>query len=313
MQSIPEAILDWTKLSSVQHKKMPELTTIEEKDIFPLSSQPLVKFIEAKELSCQPQLGGGDTRTWILTQSFYHYFNELSTLETKLICNANAGIISDSYTVKFDRGFKQIASTIIIDEGFHSFCSLDAVRQVETKTGIKPIKLRKKNHAEAIFSTCRKMIEHQYWNDFTLVAASILEAILAKDLDLCLRARNRVENENTNEFFYALQENHLNDEARHSCFALLTLESFWSNISEDERSNLLPAIHKFVELYSNFASFGDAEFNKQIIAELGFDDKIAKEAMIFHAEYKRHDAKQLHNSMLNLLNQTKVFTAGAVA
>lgn len=57
-------------------------------------------------------------------------------------------------------------------------------------------------------------------------------------------------------------------------------------------------------LYSAFISFGDMEFNRQIIAELGLDD-----AINLYAEYKRQDAKQIHASMLNLLNQTKVFTA----
>lgn len=311
MQSIPEAILDWSKLSSIQSKKIPELFTNDGKDIFPVSSQPLIKFIESREDICQSSSNSliENPRAWILTQSFYHYFNELSSLETKLICTANAGIISDSYTVKFDRDFKQIASTIIIDEGFHSFCSLNAVRQVEDQTGIKPIKLNKKNSAEHIFGCCRKMVEHQYWNDFTLVIASILEAILAKDLDLCLRAKNRNENLNTNAFFYMLQESHLRDESRHSCFALLTLESLWGNINDTERSNLLPAIHRFVELYSAFVSFGDNEFNSKMVTELGFDDLTATDASKFYVEYKRLDAKQLHNSMLNLLNQTKVFTA----
>ncbi len=315
MQTIPEAILNWSKSSSIQSKKIPELLNDHGKDIFPISSQPLIKFIESREDIYQTLSNQSieNTRTWVLTQSFYHYFNELSSLETKLICNANAGIISDSYTVKFDRDFKQIASTIIIDEGFHSFCSLNALRQVEEKTGIKPIKRHKKNSAEHIFSCCRKMVEHQYWNDFTLVVASILEALLAKDLDLCLRAKNRVENANTNEFFYSLQENHLRDESRHSCFALLTLESFWANINDQERNNLLPAIHKFVELYSAVISFGDKEFNCQIITELGLNDEIANDAINFYAEYKRQDAKQIHASMLNLLIQTKVFTAAVDA
>jgi|GEM_PF-2577505 len=307
MQSIPDAILDWSKVASIHNKKLIPLTLEKHQDIFPISSQPVIKYIEQKQITHEAGCEIKDLRSWVLAQSFYHYFSELAALESRLICNANAGIVSDSYTVKFDHNFKQIASSIIIDEGYHSFCALDAVRQVEEQTGIKSVKMLKKNCAEQIFVNCRRLVEHRYWNDFTLVIASILEAILAKDLDLCLRARNKIENKNTSGYFYLLQENHFRDESRHSCFALLTLEAFWENITDEERTNLLPAIHEFVEQYSNFVSFGDAEFIKQVMAPISNDQTVIDGAIEFCQHDRKQEARQIQVSMLNMLNQTRVF------
>lgn len=208
--------------------------------------QPLINFAKRNIIEYPDLEIVIKNRDWLLQQSFYFYLQEIVSLETNFICASNSGIINDEYSVKFDNDSKIVASTIIIDEGFHTNSALLAIAKLKELTQIKPIKIQHESNLYTILQQCYKLLDPKIHQDFNLIVNCILENTVTKDLDLFLMKK---EESRLNSFTLDLLEKHFRDEARHSLFAYQILTIFWAEVDEDEKIQLLPTIRYFVNEY----------------------------------------------------------------
>lgn len=286
----------WKLNANINTNKQLPIFSIEDNGfLYPRSRQPLLIFAENNKSHHEMQNVIAQ-KNWISQQSFYFYLHEILGSETNIICTANSKIISNQYSVLFSQNIAKSATTIIIDEAFHSLAALDAITQLQEKTGIKQLNFAKCSLAETLLKDHYRLIRAEYQNDFLLIICCILENTITKDLDLFLHRDN---DENISPFFLAVIEQHFRDEARHSVFANLLLRHFWDSLDHQEKQNLTPMIISFVNQYIEHNLTSDIEFTHLLLNHFQLNE-LKNEALHFCNNFSHGNMQTIKKSIANL-------------
>ncbi len=240
---------------------------------------------------------------WILLQSFYYYLLDVASLETAFICKVNSGIINDDFSVKFDQETKIVASTIIIDEGFHTNLALLAIEKIKELTNIQPLKTIHDANIYQILQCCYQQLNPELHDNFNLLVNCILENTLTKDLDLVLTKKDISQ---LNSFTLDVLEKHFRDEARHSVYAFKVAEQFWQKLEPTDRVQLIPALKYFVNEYLEHDILQDINFNRIILASLNISYATASAAMEYCQHFNHSHKETLKQSLTIFLQKVGI-------
>lgn len=245
----------------------------------PLSLHPFIEKLHDKEL------------TYLLTQSFYKYTNDISTIETRVVNQTILKNLHNNSIIQFNDQQKADLYTIMIDESYHAYVAHDAMLQVQTHTGIQPLSLPQTIEIEHAINTVKRNLAPRYHSLFELIAVCLAENTLTHDIVGMLHQTE------THPFFQHIIKNHLSDESRHSRIFFGILSFIWSNIPEDYRYALGNVLPEFLEQYLGLTV--QIAFDKTVLINMGLT--LNDVDMVISDTYRNFRLTRHHPLLKNLL------------
>lgn len=261
---------------------------------YPLSRQPICLHPIIQQL-------GDQVKHYILAQSFYRYANEISIIETRVVNQSAMRIANNLLPVRFPDSFRAIALTIIVDEAYHAYVALDALKQIEEYTQIKPLNLPNQIEIEKAISLVEEKLDPKYHHSFALIAVALAENTLTKEIV------TMIDKAETHPFFQFLIKDHLSDESRHSAYFKDVLEFFWSNLDEESKREILPHLPNFIINYLDTTI--QKRFDRKVLESLHLPQEEIN--LILEDIYEGYVLSETHpmvKNLLFLLNKSGILT-----
>lgn len=306
MQTVSETILEWSSSATIHQQLNWQLSAADSVDCFPESMQPLASFIFEQQDVIKSPSALNELKQWILLQSLYYYCQKTATNKLDIVSDACAKIVADGDGI-FSNEQKQIASSIIVDEGYHSFSCMAIRSKIVQLNKIQFVKLP--DTTTTLMEKIQQavaLIDPKNIDAFNLVVAGLVKATMSSEVNL-----NLEEQENSalsDSVYYRLQKSRQSDETRHLCFFLDILELYWQQLHVNIKADIMPAIQLFVESYNH----GFCHFGNEFIARLLIPLSVSKNMLDNALQYIRHKEadfnSKIYTSMLSLLNQSKILS-----
>lgn len=227
--------IQWDKHASIRSRPRRILRDIKEGEyLFPLSRQPLA-------LHPQVLSKGTKARDFILTQSLYKFLGDIATQETELVNVVSQRIYNDSYPYSFPWDLRVDVLSVIIDEAYHAYVALDFLKQVEEKTGIKPIEFPREFGLQLALKKVKSEMDQKFHDAFEIMAICIAENSITKELIALTKEKG------LNETYEQVNADHVIDETRHSKIFAAVLRHLWAQLNEEEKQALGECLPSFVE------------------------------------------------------------------
>lgn len=307
MQTVCETLLEWSSSAAIYDRKSWNLAAADYFNLYPDSLQPLSLFIFEQQDVIKSKEALTELKYWILLQEFYRFNRELAINKTRFITTACAGVIADSYSINFSEEQKQIASSIISDEGFHSLSCFSINDQLAKLSNIHFIHQTTTGCSlDKIVTDCRDLITTKYLLDFELICACLLKSAMTKEVELGIILVEEQQIPET--IYYSLQKSRLHDEIRHNLFFLHVLELLWATLPINAKAELMPAIQLFTESYRQLKLVGNKEYIARLLVPLSVDQKMLDNAIEYIRNFRQDHVESIHKAMLSLLNQSKVLS-----
>ncbi len=251
----------WEKKASVRCRPRRQIDD-DSLIFFPIGRQPLCSHPHIIEL-------GEVAINFILLQTFYKYLNDVITFEMDIVNKTAIKIADGSFIFPFPFECRKDAFTVVIDENYHAYASMDYMNQVMHFTNTAPLKLssNKIELSEAI-PLALESLEKQYHDGMELIAVSIAENSVTADVAELARDKTLKKS------IQGLMSDHLIDEGRHAVFWTNAVKIYWQNILEHERIALGRAIAVFLQRYLIFNCYAD--FQNELILSLNLDQETSK-------------------------------------
>lgn len=226
-------ISKWYGASTVRNapRIMVPLDDKEGQFIYPKSRQNIVSHDLVKQK-------GDETTAYILAQSAYRYMFEIGLLETKFVSDVSLKIVNNEiFESKASEKLEALA--VVIDEGYHAYVALDFVMQMKQRTGLDPVDIPSMNGNLKAVNGVLDTIPEEFKNDFYLIACTIAEHTLTKDLLSVGREKDATES------FTQVMTDHVSDESRHAGYFARMMKMNWTtNMTEESKDyigSMLPA------------------------------------------------------------------------
>lgn len=306
MQTVSETILEWSSSATIHQQLNWQLSAADSVDCFPESMQPLASFIFEQQDVIKSPSALNELKQWILLQSLYYYCQKTATNKLDIVSDACAKIVADGDGI-FSNEQKQIASSIIVDEGYHSFSCMAIRSKIVQLNKIQFVKLP--DTTTTLMEKIQQavaLIDPKNMDAFNLVVAGLVKSTMSSEVNL-----NLEEQENSalsDSVYYRLQKSRQSDETRHLCFFLDVLELYWQQLHVNIKADIMPAIQLLVESYNH----GFCHFGNEFIARLLIPLSVSKNMLDNALQYIRHKEadfnSKIYTSMLSLLNQSKILS-----
>jgi len=307
MQTVYETLLEWTSSAAIHNKSDPDIIFRDYSSTFPEQLQPLSLFIFEQQDVVKSTTALQELKSWILLQELYHYCHYLSIDKAQVIVGACAGIIADEYTVSFNDEQKRIASSIITDEGYHSYLCFSIKEQLAKLSKLSFIHVPdNRTLVGRIIDDCKQSISKNLINDFKLIVAALVKAVMVKEVEIGLEVISL--SSQPGMIYELLQRKRQNDEIRHSCFFLYVVELLWVHLPSDSRSELISAISQFATAYKQVLLVNDEEYIARLLLPLSVDRGMLDQALTYIKNYRQDYAETIYTAMLGFLNQNKVLS-----
>ena len=307
MQTIAETLLEWSSSAAIHEKISWRLTHEDCINSFPESLQPLGVFIFEQQDVVKSANALDELKQWILLQSLYHYCQDLATNKLGLLTEVCTSIITSKGDFDFSNEQKQIASSIIVDEGYHSFLALAIRDEISKLNKIHYIKLPdNKTVIESKLEAAATLINPANVNSFRIVIAGLVKAVMSAEITFLLEAQSEVNPPAS--IFYRLQKIRQHDETRHLCFFLHLLELYWQKLHINVKADIMPAIQLFVEYYKNGIGYFNDEFITRLLIPLSVSKSMLNNALLYIKDKQADYNSEMYSAMLSLLNQSKILS-----
>jgi hypothetical protein len=156
------------------------------------------------------------------------------------------------------------ALAVVIDEGYHAYVALDFIMQIKESTGIEPIEVPYENENLKAVRKYSAMMEGETQADFYLIACTIAEHTLTKDLLSVGRERGATES------FSQVMKDHVSDEGRHASYFARMMRHHWKNMSEKSREKIGQVLPAYLCEYLSYDK--ERMFERKILLQCGLDD-----------------------------------------
>lgn len=278
----------WEKSATVRARPRRELLD-NVGSFFPKSRQPLCLHPLINRL-------GEDAIRFIQIQSAYKFMWDIAQIETKVVNEVAEKIANDGFKITFSETVKFNALTVLVDESYHAYVARDFICQLENLTNISPVKavFSPTGLYMALKESCSGLSTEDA-NLFKLVAISIAENSITNDLI----SLNRDSDEDINNVFYQVNQDHMVDEARHSKIFRDVLTFSWDSFSESEKLRIGKEIPNFLKEYLDPKYQKD--LNLGILTELKLSEK-EKSQVIHdtHVDYSKESFKAINPIVKNV-------------
>ncbi|MBM0201674.1 diiron oxygenase [Micromonospora sp. NPDC051227] len=211
----------------------------------------------------------------ILTQHLYRYLDFTTKLETLVVNSTVLGIASGSVGIALPEEMRFDAYKIYCDEAYHALFSMDLMRQVVSRTGIRPLLptepyflRRLRQIQEALPSNQRPLAELL----FVTISETLISATLADipaDSTVAPAVRDAI-------------RDHAADEGRHHAYFVIFLRHLWGSLDRTGRREAALLAPRLINAFlrpdtdairSELISYGLARDDaEQVLAEV-YDEK----------------------------------------
>lgn len=307
MQTIAETLLEWSSSAAIHEKTNWQLTHQDCINSFPESLQPLSLFIFEQQDVVKSANALNELKQWMLLQSFYHYCWDTTVNKLNVIANVCMQITTSNGNFDFNNEHKQIASSIIIDEGYHSFSAMAIRDEIARINKIHYIHL-----PDSTTSITKRIEEAQILidplnvNAFRIIIAGLVKAVMSAEVNFLLKEQSEISTPDS--IFYRLQKIRQGDESRHLCFFLHILELYWQQLHINVKADIMPAIQFFVEYYRQGVGYFSEEFIARLLIPLSVSKSMLNDALLYIKEKQAEYNLEMHSAMLGLLNQSKILS-----
>lgn len=291
-------INQWEKFSSVRSRPR-RIVNKEEMEgyIYPPVKQPILVHPLLQKIS-------EEQKVFILTQTFYKYFNDIANIEKDIINVASYKINTNKYDLDFSFPERLDALSVIIDESYHAYVALDFMQQVVDFNDIKPLPLPQETELSVAMQELSRDLSDPQRESFELMAVCVAEHALTNDLIETGKSKEVCK------LFYYVMHDHVLDEHRHSKFSEHILRRYWSSLNLKDQEILREKLLKLINLYT--APFIQMEFDKSILLALGFSaldaDQVVKDTHGGWSKDFLNEQNIVTKQMLSLLERTSVIS-----
>lgn len=295
-QDYTSTINQWEKFSSIRSRPR-RIVNKEEMEGYiyppikqPILIHPMLQSITEKE------------KKFILTQSFYKYFNDIANIEKDIINLASYKINTNKYDINFSFPERLDALSVIIDESYHAYVALDFMQQVIDFTGIVPLPLPQETELSIAIRSLSEDLTKDQKESFELMSVCVAEHALTNDLIATGKGKDVCK------LFYYVMHDHVLDEHRHSKFSEHILKKYWQRVRVENKNIFRPKLLKLINLY--LAPFIQMQFDKSILLTIGFSnieaDKVVNDTHCSWSEDSINEQNIVAKQMLDLLQRTEI-------
>ncbi|NBT86518.1 MAG: hypothetical protein EBT45_08530, partial [Alphaproteobacteria bacterium] len=171
--------------------------------------------------------------------------------------------------VKFPPTLKLNTLLVMVDEYYHVYVANDLKMQLEKHYPELKAQFYPSSDAYTALTEVRNQLEEKYQDVFQLIAVSIFETTLVKELTDLFNAKN---------IHCSIREyinGHINDEAKHHNFFFDLLCFTWQNLDKDFQDVIGGKLVDFLLRYFGVASW--REFNYCLLLKLTNDPILSEE------------------------------------
>ena len=219
---------------------------------------------------------------YVLAQSAYQYMYEIGLLETRFVIDCSLNLVNNVIKGATEEE-KLDALTVVIDEGYHAHVALDFIIQMKRMTGIEPLQVPDTNGNLSAVKRALELLPTEMHNDFQLIAVTLAEHTLTKDLLSIGREKE------ASKAFTQVMTDHVSDEGRHASYFAKLMKAHWARLTEETRLVIGAMLPEYLDDY--LAGDEDRTFDRQILRGCGLSDQEV-EAIIA-------DTQELFMSKLN--------------
>ncbi|RKG65321.1 hypothetical protein D7V80_23745 [Corallococcus sp. CA054B] len=192
--------------------------------------------------------------------SAYKFMGDIALFETETV-NAVAMKISNGHTpIPFPDDIRHDALTIIIDEAYHAYVARDFMRQIEQRTGVKPLPLGTETDLSRSMDFGKQRLPESLHGLWEIIAVCLGENTLTKDL------LNLTAEKTFNEVLHLVMEDHVRDEGRHAVLFMNVLKLVWSEMDESARLAIGQVLPGFIHEYLNPKAL--AQYERVVLEQL---------------------------------------------
>ena len=214
---------------------------------------------------------GKEAINFILVQTLYKFLSDIAFLENEVVASTVLKVVFNNIPIKVDWDTRLTLMTVVVDETYHSYASLDYMKQIQEKTRIMPLPFSNRTAISRAIQFTKLKLAEQYHSLFELIAVCLAENSITKEV-FYLASEN-----GTNQFFKDIMNDHFSDEARHSVIFQHLLKKIWSEIEEESKEVLGNILPIFIKQFLSVEPVN--EFNEQILEALKIDKTKTKEIL----------------------------------
>lgn len=285
----------WDRFSSIRSRPRRFIAKDIEEFYFPHSRQPLCVHPIITAL-------GSEAEKFILIQSAYKFMYEIAMLETEMVNSAATKVANNRLPFNFPDDLRHDALTVVIDEAYHAFVAIDFMKQIEARTGIKPIAMPTQSPNTIAIELVDARLPKTLHDSFELIAVCISEHTLTKELINIGKEGKALKS------FSEVMADHVLDEGRHAMIFSDILEMFWQNLDEESKLQIGNALPMFIREYLNTEQ--QIAFDRDILKALHLNENEINQ--VINETHIAYDPTELKNinpvipNLLKLLERTKV-------
>lgn len=287
----------WDRYASIRSRPRRYLAKDIDEFYFPHSRQPLCAHPLIVEL-------GKDVEKYILIQSAYKFMHEIAMLETEMVNVAATKVANNRFSFQFPDDLRQDAITVVIDEAYHAFVAIDFMKQIEARTGIKPIAQPVQNPNTKAIELVNQHLTKNLHDVFQLIAVCISEHTLTKELINIGKEGKALKS------FSEVMSDHVLDEGRHAMIFSDILTMFWQHLDEESKCEIGKYLPLFIREYLNTEE--QIEYDRNILRSLNLpESKITQIINDTHIEYDPIELKNINPiipNLIKLLEKTHVLS-----
>ncbi|WP_404362943.1 diiron oxygenase [Corallococcus coralloides] len=193
--------------------------------------------------------------------SAYKFMEDIAIFETETV-NEVAMKISNGHTpIAFPDDIRHDALTIIIDEAYHAYVARDFMRQIEQRTGVKPLPMGTETDLSRSMAFGKQRLPESLHGLWEIIAVCLGENTLTKDL------LNLTAEKTFNEVLHLVMEDHVRDEGRHAVLFMNVLKLVWSEMDESARLAIGQVLPGFIREYLDPKAL--AGYERVVLEQLG--------------------------------------------
>lgn len=287
----------WDRFSSIRSRPRRYIDQNLDEYYFPISRQPICVHPIISTL-------GEEALRFILIQSAYKFMYEIAMLETEMVNSAACKVANNRLAFQFPDSVRHDALTVIIDEAYHAFVAIDYMKQIEQKTGIKPIQMPVESPNSTAIQLVSSHLPASLHDSFELIAVCISEHTLTKELINIGKEGKLLKS------FSDVMADHVLDEGRHAMIFSDILGMFWGSFNEEEKQSISNVLPLFIKEYLNPNQ--QIEFDREILRALNLTPTQVEEIISeTHMEYDEAELKNTNAvipNIIKLLERTELLS-----
>lgn len=194
-------------------------------------------------------------------QSAYKFMGDIAFVETESVNDVALKIANGHTPIAFPEDIRYDALTVIVDEAYHAYVARDFMRQIEQRTGVKPLPKPTETDLSRSMAFGKRRLPEALHGLWELVAVCIGENTLTKEL------LNLTGERSVNEVLHQVMEDHVRDEGRHAVLFMNILKLVWNEMEESARLAIGQFLPEFIREYLDPRM--QAEYERGVLEWLG--------------------------------------------